>query len=268
MTYHVKYHGIIIPVRNMMKKIGPRASKEEELSLVKQEIERVTKMIKEENGNFPTIPSDLSDDDKGSLLLEAFLNDLPFDRFVFAYLPVKISFLNASFRTFDPEIVAYALNQVRNSLDQRAFEQLLDCSPHFRGAYDHFSKPKVSSVIKNVTNIDERLFYLKNELSKASGLMKEVIKDEIDRIKGKTFTGMLEVDLKWEMFQNKEHFNIQALAPKFGLFGKWKKNVSPLQAALVARSLNYPDTVVNAFLNQITDKNEKAQKSYFFPFGL
>ncbi|OHT01165.1 hypothetical protein TRFO_32097 [Tritrichomonas foetus] len=250
---------------NRSKYVKPRISKEEELALTNSEIERVKQQMKEEAMQFPSIPNDISDEKKGELLLEAFLKDEPFDRYVFAYMNIKIAFLNAAFRTCDPEIIAYALLEVKSTLDNRAFDQILDSAPQFRGAFEYLSKPKVSGVLRDTKKMqdEEKLDYLEDELKKSSGFMKEVIKDEIARSKGRPLAGKEEVDLKFEKIVSMiaagtpGYINAKEMTSKFKLVNKWKVNVSPMQGALFCRAFNYPQAIVQEFASLVTDAKEK-----------
>ena len=98
-----------------------RKSPEEELEKLKADIEKLEAELKESKSDFPSVPYDKTDEEKGELLLQSFLNDEPFDRFIFAYLPMKISFINAAIKTKDPEVIVAALYFVMKSLDKKSF---------------------------------------------------------------------------------------------------------------------------------------------------
>lgn len=241
---------------------------EEEIDLIRQEVERLESELNEQNNNFPYVPDDLSIEKKGEYLLNAFLKDEPFDRYTFAFEPIKISFLNAAFRTCDPEIITYALNQVRNTLDPVAFNQLLDTSPQFRGAFEYLSHPtKKSKLIVLNSNASEKKLIedLKKERANSNDLMKLVINDQIARISGKPIAGMEEVDLKWknifDSVNEPQLIKTDDMTSKsfFRFFNKWAVVVDPKQAALVMRSLGYPDDQVMQFARLVSDQKEKAE---------
>lgn len=240
---------------------------EEEIRLINQEVRRLENELDQQNRKLPFVPDDLSIEKKGEYLLNAFLKDEPFDRYAFALEPIKISFLNAAFRTCDPEIITYALNQVRNTLDQPAFNKLLDSSPQFRGAYEYLSHPTNKSkliVIDRNAKKEKIIDDLKKERANANDLMKLVINNQIDRISGKPLAGIEEVDLKWKQIVNSvdqpQLIKANDMVPK-GLLSFFKKSVyvDPKQAALVMRSLKYPDESIMQFASYVTDPKEKAE---------
>lgn len=249
---------------NQNKSLAP----EEEKYLIDQEVERLENSLREQCSIFPHVPYDLSIEKKGEYLLNAFLKDEPFDRFTFALQPIKISFLNAAFRTCDPEIVTYALNQTRNTLDSKAFNQLLDTSPQFRGAFEYLSHPNNKSkliIIDKKAPKTKVIDDLKKERANSNDLMKIVINDEINRLNGKPIAGMEEVDLKWKKIKDSAN-QPQLISPKnimsksiFKIFNKWALDVNPKQAALVMRSLGYPADIVQQFAQMVTDPKEKAE---------
>ena len=294
--------------------------------------------------------------------MDAFLKDKPFDNYTFAYQPIKIAFLNAAFRTYDPEIITYALNLVKNTLNKQAFNKLLDTSPQFRGAFEYLSHPTNKSKVimldesklipKNTDKKDpengdpekrdpekkdpekrdpekgdpekrdpekgdpekkdpekrdpekgdpekrdpekgdpekgdpekrdpekrdpekrdpfldaliaRKKVELEREKANSNELMRLVIDDQIQRLSGKPTTGKEDVDLKLDILQN----SVKApdtLIPSeiskgsYSLFNKWAKSVDAKQAALVARSLNYPREIVLQFAHMVKDPKEKAE---------
>ena len=315
---------------------------DEELNLTNQEIERLTEDLRIKSNNFPCVPSDLSIEQKGEYLLDAFLKDKPFDNYTFAYQPIKIAFLNAAFRTYDPEIITYALNLVKNTLNKQAFNKLLDTSPQFRGAFEYLSHPTNKSKVimldesklipKNTDKKDpengdpekrdpekkdpengdpekrdpekgdpekrdpekgdpekgdpekgdpekrdpekrdpfldaliaRKKVELEREKANSNELMRLVIDDQIQRLSGKPTTGKEDVDLKLDILQNSVK-TPDTLIPSeiskgsYSLFNKWAKSVDAKQAALVARSLNYPREIVLQFAHMVKDPKEKAE---------
>lgn len=220
--------------------------------------------INELMGKIPTTSRDLTDDEKGEKILQSFIKDEPFDNFTFANQPIKIAFLNAAFRTYDLEIVASALSQIRSTLDQEAFELLLDSSPQFRTTYEYLRCPHQQLKIINLKNIppENRLDYLKTEQQGANDFLKMVLQDEMERSKGKPIYGKEEVDLKWDKIgaslnTNYSEVSPQMLANKFKMMNKWKVNLNPVQTILVMRSLGYPPDVYSRYFPQITSQEQK-----------
>lgn len=247
-----------------------RLSPEEELAKLQSEIEKLTAEIKQSMSDFPSIPWEKTEEEKGELLLHAFLNDEPFDRFIFGYLPIKASFIKAALKTNDPEIIVAALYFVSKSLDTKSFNELLDQNPDARVQYDHFSG-KTSKIIKQDKTItqEERVEDIGRRLKESTGLMNLVLKDELNRVKtGDVFIGMEPCDLQWEFFQSafKTH-NFSLIHPKDmsakKIIGKkWKRNVNPSQAAILARAWGYPEEIVRAFAlltKNADEKNKLAQ---------
>lgn len=252
-----------------LKMKNARLSPEEELAKLKAEIEQLEAEIKESASDFPSIPYDKTDEEKGELLLQAFLNDEPFDRFIFGYFPIKISLINAALKTKDPEIIVAILYFVMKSLDKKSFNELLDQCPEARAQYDHFSgkTSKIVKVDRNATH-HERVEDIERRYNESSGLLNLVLKDELQRVRtGDSFIGMEQSDIQWEFFgsaMNTHNFSIinpKEMSSKKKIGKKWKRNVNPTQAAILARAWGYPDEIIQGFAILEKNSNDKMKLS-------
>ena len=230
-----------------------------------EEIQRLQKRITDLIASFPTIPRELSDDEKGERLLEAYMNDQPFDRHAFSFIAVKAAFLRAAFRTCDPEVIASCMFLVRQTLKDSAFTELINAVPQFKTTYEALTRLNNPLVQFRSMGESERLQTLKKELATTkSEIVKSVLTAEIQKIeKHDPWCGCLEVDKRWDIMVKAKaaneytKFNPRELC-KSGLFSRaWKNAVNPMQAAIVTKYWNMPCGIPNDFASLVTDKKER-----------
>jgi hypothetical protein len=224
--------------------------------------------------SFPTMDSLPSDEEKGVQLLDAFLRDKPFDRYIFALKPIKIAFLSAAFRTCDPEVIVSALFLVKQTLTKESYDELLDTIPQFRSAYDAFNRSAPLTTLRPSIPADDRRAMLQAARPKSSSLMGKVIDAELDRIaRPSDFTiGFEQVDLKWIDFcsvRGNPAAKADPFLPKMALMNKWLKSMDPYQAALMSHAWGMPQSVWGKLASEVSDKAEKEElvKRAMLPAG-
>ncbi|EAX90308.1 hypothetical protein TVAG_446080 [Trichomonas vaginalis G3] len=244
------------------------SAKDAQLNVLKEKLEKVQAEINELAERFQAIPRGLSDEEIGERLLEAFLNDTPFDRFQFGRQPVKLAMINAAFNTGDLEIVSTCFGFVEQSMTPSAFYRMIDGNERYMNIYNMLHKSN------NMYIRRDRTFYRPENLDQLrkmaeaipKGILKYVLNDTIDVISGQTpEIKFEEVDVKWGDFRDaclrQSYFEInpKTLCSKNGFFSKkWKSAIDPYQGARMAMHWKCPPQVIQGFISQISDNKQKA----------
>lgn len=230
------------------------------LSDIRSEIDRVRSELQQSQSMFQGFPRDMSDEDIGSALLDAFLNDLPFDRFTFGRLPIKVAFLNAAFRTSDDEIISEAFAQVQLTLNDVAFEELLNSNAKFRDKYKALRCARTNDEsAAGVLSAEQR--------DSPSELMRAVLSDAARRANPKDekdkHAGYEEIDFKWNLLISglrdlRRLQHVGSLIGSVGMGGHRLNGIPAVQGALYAKSLNAPPSVINDFVRAVS-KDERQE---------
>lgn len=231
-----------------------------------EEVEKLRAEIDELRNTLNIQNTDTDVAGKGRALLDAYLDDKPFDRRSFAYIEVKKAFLNAAFETHDLEIIACCLFLIKQTLSEGAFNELLDSHPQYREKYEKLTKPNTLTRFNRREDPSDLVETLKNELKVTkSDLMKTVLKDEIERIEKKSdAVGVEEVDEKWHRLSSlrasKQYMGFDAnYFTSCGLIRKWAKGVNPMHAAIIAKYWGMPPEVVRALAERTKDNKDKEE---------
>lgn len=241
---------------------------EAQLADLKSQLEKVQNDIQAVAEKFESIPRGLTEDQIGEKLLEAFINDLPFDRFQFARQPIKLAMINAAFGTGDLEIVSTCFGFVEQSMSPNAFYRMIDGNEKYLNIYNMLHKSN------NIYTKRDRTFYRPENLDQLrkmaealpKGILKYVVSDTIDVISGHDNDYKFqEVDVKWGNFrdaclrQTYQEINPKALCSKSGFFSKkWRSAVDPYQGARMSIYWKCPHHVTQAFISLISDSKQKA----------
>ena len=234
------------------------------LDEIRKEIERVKSELNGYISNFPSVSKELAEDQIGDVLLEAFLNDLPFDRYVFALKPIKIAFLDAAFRTNDLEIIYEAFMQIKLTMNNKAFDELLDLKEKYRNTYRKLTK-KQSRLITMEEEDESNIDFLNDELRNSqSELMSIVLSDAVKRAEKKNhkdkYAGYEEIDFKWNILISglkdpKSMQPVRKMICPSGVFNNKLAGIPPIQGALYAKSRKAPPNVINEFAKYV-EKDE------------
>ena len=230
-----------------------------------EEIERLRKAITDLVSTFPSVPRELSPQQKGEWLLDAFLNDKPFDRHAFGFIEVKKEFLKAAFNTRDQEIITGAMFLVRQTLKEKAFSDLINSDPRFKTTYTALTRLNSPLVLNSSGSENDRLVTLRAELAKTkSQIVQSVLRAEIQKIeKHDPWCGCHEVDKRWAaMVRARASCEYTKFNPKeltrAGWFNKWQDAVNPAQAAIITKYWNMPCGIPESFAALVKDKKERA----------
>ncbi|KAH0786333.1 hypothetical protein GPJ56_009719 [Histomonas meleagridis] len=240
----------------------------EDYEIMQKEIERLKGEMQSYLSKIPSIPRNLTEPEIGGLLLKAFLDDKPYDNYLFSLLPIKKAFLEAAYQTKDQEIIYEALNLIKRSLTDPVFDELIHSNSKYQKSWEKYSQTKSNLV--NLTDEDsKRIEVLQMHLPSSNGLMKIVLNDAITRLEGKNqndkFCGLEPADQKWlELMQCTKDteklprvrnivWTKQILSRDPNLSG-----VPPIQGALYAKSRGLPPHFVNE-IGKYVEENEAKQ---------
>lgn len=238
-----------------------------QLDKLKADIEKASKEVQRIAEGFQSFPRNSPPDVAGQKLLDAFLNDEPFDRYVFGLQPVKLGFIDAAFKTGDMEIVTTCFGFVEQSMSQKAFYAMVKDTPQYMKIYNMLHKGRSPALIKDKT------FYTKDNIpqikenagKETNKLVKMVMEDYVVKLNGsEPDFGIEEVDKKWGQLKTacmKREYNTinpSNLLSKSGFFStKWKSAIDPYQAARMAHYWKAPPQLVERFAKDVKDPKEK-----------